>query len=696
MVGQGDSSASSSRMMSRRRFAALAAATAAGVLAACGGSPAPTATTGPTAAAASSAAQSAPTLAPPPQKVQEPTAAATPTKFNEAPMLADMVKAGQLPPVEQRLPPAPLVVTPNKVVGKYGGTFFGEAQAPETTSDFQVAMVTGLFRYSDDLLQLYPEVATGYEFSSDNKSCTIKLRPGIKWSDGQPFTADDVLFYLEDWQFNKDLAPTVAGQYTAGGKPMVVTKVDDYTVKFDFAVPNPAFSLIHYSGGPSEPWRAKHYLQKFHIKYNPNAETDAKAAGFNNWQTRFTTIAGVNGIHYGVQDPSNPVLAPWKPVSNDSQRQLYERNPYYFKVDTAGNQLPYVDKVQVDYASNADVVNLKAVSGQLSAAGLDLQLANFPVLKNGEKAGGYTVTTVYSERGADVAIALNQNHPDPVMKKIFNDVRFRQALSLAINRSEINELIFLGQGVLRQATINESASFFKKEWAESFAQFDLAQANKLFDAVGLDKKAADGTRLRPDGKPMTFQLEYLPQEGPKKEVCELVVKHWAQAGMTVAAAARERNFLLTRINAGQQDATGWHVDRQLERAAYAYGAVGSKLGPGGNSIITYCKAWLDWFASGGKSGVEPPEDAKQLHAAFDAWQQTSTGTTEYTQAAIKVHDLIAQTPYVIGVVGEAPTPVIVRNNIENVFIKDPAKKIWWGAANWYWHPHHPEQWFFTS
>jgi peptide/nickel transport system substrate-binding protein len=710
------------KSVSRRRFMILSAGATGALLAACAAPPAPTpsplaakpaepkpAEAKPAAADAAkpAAAATKPAAAEPakpaaaatvPAKMQEQPAAATaPGKYKESPMLADLVKQGKLPAVEQRLPPQPLVVKPTKMVGKYGGTLRGAGLAPETTYDLQVAMVAGLFHFSHDLAKAEPEVATGYEFSSDSKVCTISLRKGIKWSDGKPFTADDVIFFFDDIQFNKDLFPTVPGQYRVGGQPIKVTKVDEATVKFEFAVPNPAFSLIHYSGAPAAPWRPRHYLEKFHAQYTPNAEAESKAQGFNNWQARFAKLAGTgnSGFNYGAQNPDMPVLEPWRPVTNTSQGQEFERNPYYFKVDTDGNQLPYVDKMVVEWVSNTEVMNLKATSGQLSVAGMDLLLQSFPVLKQGEAQGAYKVHLAYSERGADVALALNQNHSDPVVKKLFGDVRFRQALSVGINRGEINELVFLGQGTPRQATVNESASFYKKEWGEHFAQYDEKLANKLLDEVGLDKKGSDGIRLRSDGKPMAFQLEYLPHEGPKKEVCELVVKHWSKLGLKVEAAGRERSFLITRLDAGQQDVSGWHVDRELERAAYTYGSSGSKLGPGGGSAIQYAKAWRDWFNSGGKTGVEPPQDAKMLQAAFEKWQTTTMGTPEYTKAAVDVHELIKETLYVIGVVGQGPQPIIVKNNLENVI--DPnVKRQWWGAANWFWRPTRSEQWFFTS
>jgi peptide/nickel transport system substrate-binding protein len=283
-----------------------------------------------------------------------------------------------------------------------------------------------------------------------------------------------------------------------------------------------------------------------------------------------------------------------------------------------------------------------------------------------------------------------------VTKEIFNDVRFRQACSVAINRDEINELVFLGQGTPRQATINQTATFFEQKWADHYAQFDPDLANQLLDEIGLDEKGADGVRLRPDGQPMTFQLEYLPHEGPKKEVCELVVKHWAAVGLKAEAAGRERNFLMTRLNTMEHDASGWHVDRQLERIAWENSWQGSKLGPGGNSGVTYCNGWKQWLNSAGETGIEPPEEAKQLAAAFDEWTAQAMGTPDYVAAAKLTHDLIAETLWIIGTL-IGPQPVIVKNDLENVFteaVYSGEEKFWWGAANWFWNTTRGDQWFF--
>ena len=617
-------------------------------------------------------------------------------KYKEAPMLAELVKAGKLPPVDQRLPPQPLVVEPRVKVGKYGGTIRCAGLAPDTTNDMQIAMCTDLFRCSNDLVETYPNLAESHAFSNEDKTLTIKLREGIKWSDGHPMTADDMMFYFEDWQFNKDLMPSVQAAYQPGGTPMKVTKIDNYTVQLDFAIPFPAYVHLHQPSPWYQPLRPKHFMQKYHVKYNPDADAQAKAAGFDNWKVLFNKMVKYG---YGVQDVALPVLDPWVPVKVDSKGATYERNPYYWKIDPEGNQLPYVDQVSVQYVTDQEVGNLKVVSGELTLAGLDLLVANYPILKKSEQTGNYRVVQAKSEQSANVAFAFNQNHPDPVLRKIFNDVRFRQATSVGINRQEINELVFLDQAVPRQANIAENASFYKKEWGEAYAQFDTALANKLLDEIGLDKRGADGIRLRPDGKPIAFMLEYLPQEGPKKEVCELVTRYWAALGLKVEAMGREMSYLNSRVMAGEQDATGWHCDGVLERAIYGYAWQAVKLGPGGNSMLRYCKAWQDWLLTQGKSGVEPPSEVKQLAQDWEKWQQTRMGTAEYREAGTKVFDQVASNLWIIGTVGHAKVPLVLRNGLENVLTEEEIsgkKTIWWGSANWFWLPWQAEQWFLAA
>lgn len=606
-------------------------------------------------------------------------------------MLAERVKAGDLPPLEERLPEEPLVVEPLNRPGTYGGTLHGLALGPDTSNDLQTAMVPGLFRFSHDLTERTPDVAESFELSDDYRSCTIRLRKGLKWSDGTPMTADDVICFFEDWQFDTDVSPVLSEDWVPGGEPMQVTRVDDFTVRFDFAIPYPGFVLLQQTGRPATPYIPKHFVSKFHLRYNPKAQEEAEAEGFENWQDRFLTYAESD---WGEQPPDRPVLGPWMPVANDQQRQRYERNPYYHKVDADGRQLPYVDEVIVDYVNTPEVLTLKVLGGEVSVCALSLLPADYSTLKAGEEKAGYTVIPARSCRGAEVAIAFNQEHPDPELKRIFSDVRFRQALSVAIDRDQINKLVFFGRATPRQATVNDEASFFKPEWAEHYAQYDLDLANQLLDEMGLARDG-NGQRLRGDGKPLTFQLEFTPLEGPKGPVVELVVQHWQQLGINVRAMPREKNYLVTRLEGGEHDASAWHVERQLERAAYCERAY---FRPGGDSSITYCKAWRTWLDSGGADGIEPPQEAKELEAAMDAWPQHDMGTPEYTAAATEVYNLIAENLWVIGTVGQGIAPVMVSNQLENVFadaVLSGDDHVWWGGDNWIWLTFAAEQWFLT-
>jgi peptide/nickel transport system substrate-binding protein len=400
-------------------------------------------------------------------------------------------------------------------------------------------------------------------------------------------------------------------------------------------------------------------------------------------------------MNYGVMDPRLPVIDPWVTVRADSEGDAYERNPYYFKVDTEGNQLPYIDGVDVKYSTSLEVTNMRAVAGELSALARDLQLFNYPLFKENEEAGDYKVQLGSSARTVDGTIQFNQVHPDPVLSEIFQDKRFRQAVSVAINRDEINDLVWLGQGTPAQAVCHPSCAYYKEEWGSHFAQYDPDLANQLLDEVGLDQVGADGVRLRPDGKPMTFLLEYVQQNGPQKQQAELVVKHLAAVGVKVEPKEGQKSYINQRLAANEQDATEWLVDRTLERAEWVRGATGAKLAPGGNSIGNYCRAWQDYYNSDGARGVEPPQEAYDLWAAYSEWEQSLFGSPEYMAAAEKVHDMIADNLWVIGLVGQVPWPILVKNKLENVFTGEE-EHIWIGASNWYLLPQRAEQWFWTE
>jgi peptide/nickel transport system substrate-binding protein len=587
-----------------------------------------------------------------------------------------------------------LVVEVLSEPGVYGGTLRNTAPGPGALSDIHTAMVPGLFRFSADLSEQLPELATSHEFSTDYRTCVIHLREGVKWSDGKPFTADDVLFYFEDWQFDEEISPVTSSWWLPGGERMSVTKQDRYSVEFRFAVPNPAFALVQYSSPPIVAYAPAHFLRQFHPKHNDKAVAEARDNGFENWIDQFLTYA----VWGGLQPPERPDLAPWVPVGDDGQRQRYERNPYYWKVDAAGRQLPYIDEVITDFVEDMDVTQLKVQAGDVSFGGLNLVLENYPVLKRAEEKGGYRAALAANENGSDVALAFNQRHRDPVLREIFADVRFRRAVSVALNREEINRVVFLRQGTPRQATINESATFFDERWANAYADYDPDLANQLLDELGLDTRQGD-TRLRPDGKPLNFNIEYSPIEGPKLQVVQLVVQHLRAVGLGATENTRGDTYMNVLMETDKFDAVAWQANRSLERALWAQATTSNKFLPGGNDLLTYAVEWRKWFESDGAEGAEPPAVAKELQDLLEEWQRHDVGTDEYTATATRIFDIVADQLWLIGTVGQGPNPVVVASELENVFdesVFSGETRPWWGAAPWFWHPHRAEQWFFKN
>ena len=401
--------------------------------------------------------------------------------FSESPALKSRVGAGTLPPVEKRLPEEPLVLQPKDQIGRYGGTFrVGSTNPGAGGTDEYLARCQPLVILTPDLKSIVPNIAKGWSFSENNTVFTLYLRKGMKWSDGAPFTADDFVFWYEDILLNDQLTPVKPRDWSPGGKLVKVEKIDETTVRFAFGVPYPVVldqlavtveQVLRY------PFQPKHYLKKFHPKYNPNVEAEAKQAGFDSWWKWF----GANWVM--AQDerkPGYPEINPWVPARTDSAgNRYYERNPYYWKVDTAGNQLPYADGQTRMLVESTELWSLKVVAGEYDYAAQHTSVDTYPVYKENEAKAGYRAMIWQFDRGAEmVNFRFNQNIADPVQRAIFRDVRFRQAVSLAINRAEINKVIFNGRAVARQGTVVPSASFYEPAMGNHYAQHAAAEVEQ--------------------------------------------------------------------------------------------------------------------------------------------------------------------------------------------------------------------------
>lgn len=593
--------------------------------------------------------------------------------YNEAPMLAELVAAGELPPVEQRLPDDPPDLLSmfayrleNPRIGRYGGTINAFATGNDPWQDMTEMPERGsrLLEVGEDGSTIVTELIEGVEASADRRTFTFFLRRGMKWSDGVPFTADDFLFMSEGMLVNENVST-----WGINDPAHTVSKTDDYTVVYRFEEPYPKFtySNLNWVGGEWGRYAPKHYLEKWHIEYNSDANEVAKEEGFDSWSEAFNS-------HYQIAptgDINKPTFQAWVFTDYTSSVKAFVRNPYFFGVDWAGNQLPYVDRV-VSTIVDAEVYQLKILSGEADVAWMSTSFPNFPLYKENESQGGYNVTLLVGERGSEVPYFFNLNHPDPVQRELFQDIRLRQAMSLAINRDEINQSVFFDVAVPRQAAFNPvGAPWYKPEWGEEhpYAKYDPAGANRLLDEMGLTERDSNGFRKRSDGKTALLIIEH-PSNQSSASVHELVKEYWEDVGMQVLIKPADYNLTFERMEAGEteilSEKEGFSALPDLRNAP-----------PETVRWASNWDVWLNanWDVRDGRStladfggslpGEEPPEDVKKMFDAQIRRFAAEPGSDEFVQAAVEVFDWYAENLVIVGTVGVVPHPYITSAKLGN-------------------------------
>ena len=617
-----------------------------------------------------------------------------PKEFGQAPELAKLVEEGKLPPVEERLPkPEDLyVVEPNEKIGKYGGTLRTTTLSPEGYGDDTLfSAFVNPVKPTPFGGQVTPHVAKKLESSEDKTTWTMYLRRGMRWSDGDDFNADDVMFWYEDMLLNKELTPVIGAHWKAGGQVVEVEKLDPYTVRFKFAKPKPYFAPFLTHTGAWNLFMPKHYLEQFHPNYVSKEELvkEAKEAGFDHWYQYFNHK---NNNVWGLPlNTERPTLSGYVLVKRTSDRRIYERNPYFWKVDPEGNQLPYIDKIETTIVTNMEVAQGMIVSGEIDFASMQADVRNYPMYKKYETKGGYKTILWTSGQGNEALYELNLTHEDPVLREIFQDFRFRKALSLAINREEINNAVYFGKAEPRQYTVLPSSDYYEPQFATAYTEYDPEQARSLLDEMGLTDTDGDGWRERSDGKKLTFTLEYFEHATPKQPNVELVTQHWQEVGVDAQAKAISGELQGQRAPANMMDATVWNGDKATDMLFPINPCFFVPDQPRWTTSI--CPLWALWFQTEGKEGEEPPDNEvgnkmKDLHRW---WEQMLEEPDKEKRIELGKNVLRSQAEnlWTIGTVGQAPYPQIVAEDLGNY----PKEGLWAWDTLWSM-TRDPSQFFF--
>jgi peptide/nickel transport system substrate-binding protein len=604
-----------------------------------------------------------------------------PKTFKEAPMLAEQVKAGKLPPVEKRLPePSQLfVVKPLREIGKYGGTWRRAFTGPaDHENGNRINSADKILTFDYTGTKIVPSLARDWKVSEDGKTTTIYLRKGARWSDGAPFTANDFIFWYEDIYQNKNIVPTPFFEFQINGKDGKMRKIDDYTVAFEF--PEPYEFFVYQLAGSTAigagfatrggfqnfggAYAPAHYLKQFLPKYSSEEAINKKAKdmGFDGY------VSLLKNRYSWALNPELPTMTPWRTTSPiNTPTWAMERNPYFWGVDTAGNQLPYIDRISMGLAENIEVANLRAIAGEYDLQERHTQLAKLPVFHENAKKGNYTVYLDPALNGADVALHLGNSYTaDPEIAKLIRNKDFRHALSLGIDRDQLNEAFWLGVGTPGSVAPSPDSIYSPgPEWNKKWAVLDIKQANDLLDKVGLTKKDSEGYRLRADGKGRV-RLEMVTVGGqfvPFTQIGEMIKQQWRKIGIDADIKELERNLAFTRDNNSENQIITWANDGSeflylFPRHALPVDAAESHMG----------MAFARWYASRGTAGTKP--DDPEMLRAMDLFRSSfGMNDADRTKTAKEIWKIIVEQTWSIGTVGQSPAVMgirIVKNNMGNV------------------------------
>ncbi len=593
--------------------------------------------------------------------VYESPAPAAPIALQEPPALMEKVQVGALPPISERLPDTPLVVptTDFRSVGKSGGDI---RTLVTRAKDTRLLVVYGYARLMafDDQLNLQPDILEKLEVE-DGRIFTLHLRKGHRWSDGHPFTTEDFRYYWEDVANNELLSPSGPPlTMKPGGEVPQVDIIDETTIRYTWPGPNPFFVPELAGARPLFIFRPAHYMKKYHEKYGDAAfiAQEVEENGVRNWAELHNRLDNL----YKFDNPALPTLQPWfNTVRPPTTRFVAVRNPYYHRIDEAGQQLPYFDRFIMHVVGSA-LVPAKSGAGESDLQARGLNFTDYTFLKENEERSGYNVRLWRTMRGSQLALYPNLNTNDADWRALVRDVRFRHALSLGIDRVEINNVIYFGLCLVGNNGVLPESPLYDEAQHQAWAQFDPELANRLLDEMGLTERNDEGIRLMPNGKPLEIVVETAGENTEEVDVLELIGDTWRKIGVKLFTKPSQRELLRNRIFAGDTVMAMWF--------GYDNGIPTADMSPEWMVPVHqhsfHWPKWGQYRETGGQSGepVDMPLP-KELLDLYTAWTQAKS-SAEREKIWRRILEINSEQTYTIGLVAQVPQPVVVANGVKNV------------------------------
>lgn len=586
----------------------------------------------------------------------------TPPPPIDSPFFAEKVSAGTLPPVAQRLPAPPRIIDLGKLgrmPGRHGGNIrmlMGDQR------DIRMMTLYGYTRLMvyDENLELVPDVLESCDVE-DGRIFTLRLRAGHRWSDGSPFTTEDFRYWWEDVANNKRLSPGGPPQaMLAGGNLPFFEVLSETEIRYSWEMPNPVFLPALAGAQPTYVFMPSRYLKQFHEKHAPKHELvqRVKENRVRDWGALHERLSRM----YRPENPSLPTLEPWRNTTPlPAEQFVFERNPFFHRVDETGRQLPYADQVTLTIGTSS-LIPAKAAAGEADLQARYIRFDNYTFLKEASKRMNFEVRLWKRAEGAYFALLPNLNAIDPVWRDLNRDVRYRRAISVAINRADVNKVIFFGLARESGNTALPESPLFDPAFASPWVQHDPALANRLLDEIGLTKRDDDGVRLLSDGRRLEFTIETAGENTEETDILDLIKQDFLKVGIKIYPRSTQRDVFRRRIVAGQTVMSAW---AGMDNALVTSDMEPDALAPTSSAQFQWPR-WGQFIETNGREGERPASpEVNELVRLYEEWRMSST-RNQRRAIWSKMLAINAEQVFSIGVINSTLQPIVVSRDLRNV------------------------------